>query len=195
MLNTARSSLVGRPFSAFIFPEDQNIYCLHHQKLFKTGTPEILGLHLLPFGSQPFQVRLEGLLGMDPEGVQVCRVVISDNTRCRETEEEIHRNRIRYRELWEKTPVMMVSLTQQAQIDFVSDRFCEARGYRREEILRKRPSEFQTGESARYGESILFPKFLQTGLIVDARCNSSKKTDGWSSWKQAGQPLLEAPGS
>lgn len=81
---------------------------------------------------------------------------------------ELSKSETNYRELWEKAPVMMVSLNSNAQIDYASDRFCEELGYGREEILGKSPFEFQTEESARFALQTIFPKFLQTGFVVDA---------------------------
>lgn len=81
---------------------------------------------------------------------------------------QLQESETNYRELWQKTPAMMISLNRHAQIDYASDRFCEELGYSREEIIGKRPFEFQTEESSRFAEQTMFPKFLQTGFIVNA---------------------------
>ncbi len=74
----------------------------------------------------------------------------------------------RYRGLWEKAPVMMISLDEQARINFASDRICEELGYGREDLLEKTPFMFQTKESAHYAETVVFPQFLKTGVVKDA---------------------------
>jgi PAS domain S-box-containing protein len=82
----------------------------------------------------------------------------------------------RYHDIWEKAPVMMVSLDSQAQINFVSDRFCEELGYERSEVLGRRSFDFQTENSAHYARSIVFPAFMKTGLVIDAPLQLVKKS-------------------
>lgn len=74
----------------------------------------------------------------------------------------------RYRDLWEKAPVMMISLDRQGRIEFASDRFCEELGYTRNELLGRTPFEFQTEDSAQYAQSVVFQQFLETGMVKDA---------------------------
>jgi PAS domain S-box-containing protein len=105
-------------------------------------------------------------------------VVARDITQRKKVEEELLQTRIHYQDLWEKAPVMMISLNQQARIDFVSDRFCEVLGYSREEVLGRQPFEFQTEGSAHYAATSIFPIFQQTGLIVDAPLQFLRKDGG-----------------
>ena len=39
LLGLAKGALVKQPLTRFILPDDQDIYYLHHKKLFETGTP------------------------------------------------------------------------------------------------------------------------------------------------------------
>ena len=73
----------------------------------------------------------------------------------------------RYRELWSKAPVMMLSLDTNARITLVTDLLCEELGYRRDELIGKMPFEFQTEQSARYAQSTVFPQFVKTGRVKD----------------------------
>jgi PAS domain S-box-containing protein len=85
----------------------------------------------------------------------------------RQGQESLRESERRYRDLWEKAPVMMVSLDSNAVIAFVSDHFCEKLGYRREEVLGKTPFVYHTAETAEYVRSVLLPRFLETGVLND----------------------------
>lgn len=81
----------------------------------------------------------------------------------------------RYRELWSKAPVMMLSLDTEARITLVTDLLCEELGYRRDELIGRKPFEFQTERSAIYAQSVVFPQFIQDGGLKDAALQLVKK--------------------
>ncbi|MGD9819161.1 MAG: PAS domain S-box protein [Desulfomonilaceae bacterium] len=81
----------------------------------------------------------------------------------------------RYRDLWEKAPVMMISLDTEARIRFVSDLFCDELGYERSEVIGRTPFEFQTAESAIYSKSVVFPEFVRSGVVKKAELQLVKK--------------------
>jgi PAS domain S-box-containing protein len=102
-------------------------------------------------------------------------LVFRDQTEERNAQKALMVGEKRYRDLWEKAPVMMISLDAQARINFASDRFCDELGYERSEVLGRRPFEFQTADSAHYAQSVVFPAFLQTGSVKDAPLQFVKK--------------------
>lgn len=81
----------------------------------------------------------------------------------------------RYRDLWEKAPVMMISLDTEARIRFVSDLFCDELGYERSEVIGRTPFEFQTAESSAYSKSVVFPEFVRSGVVNKAELQLVKK--------------------
>ncbi len=91
------------------------------------------------------------------------------------TELALKQSEKRYRELWLKAPVMMLSLDTQARITLVTDLLCEELGYRRDELIGRTPFEFQTEQSARHAKSVVFPQFIQTGGLKDAPLQLVKK--------------------
>ncbi len=93
-------------------------------------------------------------------------------------EKALQESEKRYRELWEKTPAMMLSLDSKARIVYVSDLFCESLGYERDEVLTLSPFEFQTEESGRHAQSSVFPSFLRTGSVKDEPLQLVKKNGG-----------------
>jgi two-component system, cell cycle sensor histidine kinase and response regulator CckA len=102
-------------------------------------------------------------------------MVFRDQTQEREAENERNEREKRYRDLWEKAPVMLVSLDRNGRILFASDYFCEELGYDRDEVLDRTPFEFQTEQSSRYAQSVVFPQFLQQGTIRNAPLQFIKK--------------------
>ncbi|MFH0823554.1 MAG: PAS domain S-box protein [Pseudomonadota bacterium] len=95
-------------------------------------------------------------------------IVFQDQTGDRDAGRALRESEKRYRDLWEKAPVMMVSLDPDARIKFASDLFCSEVGYDRREIIGKTPFEFQTEQSAHYARRVVFPTFMKTGTIRDA---------------------------
>ncbi len=77
--------------------------------------------------------------------------------------------------VWEKAPVMMISLDRNARIIMATDLFLEKLGYERNEILGRTPFEFQTQESSKYARETIFLDFLETGSVKDAPLHFVKK--------------------
>lgn len=78
MLGTARDLLPKRPFSRFVFNEDQDLHHLHCNKLFETGQPQVCELRLVKPDETYFWARLEASSVHGKEGQPEFRVVISD---------------------------------------------------------------------------------------------------------------------
>jgi two-component system cell cycle sensor histidine kinase/response regulator CckA len=129
---------------------------------------DVTGLEAVRLGSQDYLFK--GHLARD----LLIRTILHSVERKR-MQDELRESEKRYRDLWEKAPVMMISLDSEARITFVSDRFCDDLGYRRDEVLGRRPFEFQTPESAHYAQSFVFPAFLLTGSVKDAPLQLVKK--------------------
>lgn len=95
-------------------------------------------------------------------------LVFQDQTQAREARKALQESQRRYRDLWEKAPVMMISLDSNAVMNFVSDLFCEELGYDREYLLGRTPFEFQTESSAKYAQTVVFPSFLKAVTVKEA---------------------------
>jgi light-regulated signal transduction histidine kinase (bacteriophytochrome) len=77
------------PLSRFVLREDQDIYYLHRKALLETGAPQAWELRLLKDDAAPFWVRVEATTARGPDGVSVCRAVVSDITETKRAEQLI----------------------------------------------------------------------------------------------------------
>jgi len=89
LLGVARSALVKRPLTRFIFPEDQDIYYRHRQQLFEAGAPQVYELRLLRTNADPFWAQVEATAAQDADGAPVCRAVVSDITERKQAEQAL----------------------------------------------------------------------------------------------------------
>jgi len=89
LLGMTRGALVGQPFTRLIARDDQDRFYLHRRRLFATGTPQGLDLHMTRPDGTPFWARLEATTDSDAVGTsEVCRVVVSDISEGKQVEEE-----------------------------------------------------------------------------------------------------------
>jgi PAS domain S-box-containing protein len=88
LLGVARGALVKRPLSRFILPGDQDIHYWHRKQFLETGAPQSWELRLLRKDAAPFWARVEATTSRDADGAAVWRVVVSDITESKRTEEE-----------------------------------------------------------------------------------------------------------
>jgi PAS domain S-box-containing protein len=89
LLGLERQTLVKKPLSRFILPEDQDIHYRHRKQLWETGEPQAFEMRMLRAGAPPFWVRAEAATGADADGEPVCRIVVSDITKSRQAQAEM----------------------------------------------------------------------------------------------------------
>lgn len=187
-LGYTREEMIGRMNFADILTEESLIAFRENFPTFKaSGWIKDLEFDLVTKGGSLMSVLLSATAVQDSDGnYLMSRSTLFDITHRKHLESELklhhayleklveertrelRQSETHYRELWEKAPVMMISSTPQATIEYISDHLCDELGYQREEVLGRRPFEFQTQESARFAEQTIFPQFLQTGIIVNA---------------------------
>jgi PAS domain S-box-containing protein len=83
--------MVKKPFSRFIFKEDQNIFYLLHKQLTETSQPQACEIRLVKNDGVEFWTHLETTATLDQDGAPVSCVVLSDITN--------RKRAARYREL------------------------------------------------------------------------------------------------
>ena len=89
LLGIARDALVNKPLPRFILPEDQDIFYLSHKQLFKTVAPQVWEMRILKKDGTTFWARMEGIAAKDANGVTICRIVLSNITESKQTEEAL----------------------------------------------------------------------------------------------------------
>lgn len=86
MLDLTRKALVKQPISRFIFKDDQDIYYLRREKLFKSGEPQSCELRMVKSDTTTFWVNIEATVTCDHDGISVCRAVVNSITERKQLE-------------------------------------------------------------------------------------------------------------
>ncbi len=89
---------------------------------------------------------------------------ISEHVAAREA---LKKSEVRYRTLYEQTPVMLHSIDQQGKIVSVSDYWLSTLGYTKDEVVGKPFIDFLTKESRQYRKAVALPDLLRTGVCRD----------------------------
>jgi PAS domain S-box-containing protein len=97
LLGVSRSALVGERYTRFIVPEDEDVYYHRRKRLFETGAPQVFELRLAGKDSVPFWARLEATAAQDAGGTPLSRVVMSDITEGKRSEQDLARASEQYR--------------------------------------------------------------------------------------------------
>jgi PAS domain S-box-containing protein len=110
LLGVARSVLVKRPFTRFIFKEDQDLYYRHRKPLFETGAPQVCELRMVKKDGTSFWARLEATATQDADGVSICRAIVSDITLHKQAEEALRSQAERLRNLHKTDQAIMMAI-------------------------------------------------------------------------------------
>jgi two-component system CheB/CheR fusion protein len=92
LLGADRKALVKQPITRFIFKEDQDIYYLHRKRLLETGEPQAYELRMVREDGTQFWMLLETVAGQEADGALVHRIVMSEITKRKQSEEKLHQN-------------------------------------------------------------------------------------------------------
>ncbi len=91
-------------------------------------------------------------------------------------ERELRHSEERYRTLYHHTPAMLHSIDPEGRLVSVSDYWCEAMGYRAEEVIGHRLAEYLAPESRPDLLDRNQPRFFRTGLLRDISYSFVKKS-------------------
>lgn len=92
LLDVARGSLVRKPFSQFIFNEDQDDYYLCRKLLLKTGKPQTCELRMIKKDGTPFWAQLNVTSTQEADGTPVIRIVLGDVSARKQTEAALNKS-------------------------------------------------------------------------------------------------------
>ncbi len=94
MLGVERSLLIGKPFMAFVLPEDENLFFLHRRRILDSGLKERCELRLKRKAGGGFYVSLESIALRDHTGtVMEIRSAMIDMTEHKQLEKELREAR------------------------------------------------------------------------------------------------------
>lgn len=164
LLGVARSALTNRPLTSFILPEDQDIYYHHHRTLLATGEPQVCEMRLLREDGQPFWTRLEATPFQDEGSALACHIVLSDITDRKSAEDALQRSQALYHDLVETSQDLIWQCDADGRYIYLNPVWEQVFGYKVEEMLGKRFSEFQTPEYANR-DSKQFARLLQGNTV------------------------------
>ena len=162
-----RNQAIGGNVLDLVAPEWRDIFRKMLEKVFRgetiQGEFEIIGLkgtrlhmetHAVPLRRPDFKVA--SMLA-----------VTRDITARKRAEDELRTSEARYRALYEKTPVMLHSVDREGRLISVSDMWLNRMGYRRDEVLGRRTTEFMTAQSAKFATETAFPAFFRDGSCTN----------------------------
>ena len=90
-------------------------------------------------------------------------------------EKALRKSEERYRSLYHHTPAMLHSIDTAGRLVSVSDYWLEVMGYRRDEVIGRKLTDFYTESSRRYAEQVVLPEFFKTGFCKDISYRFVKK--------------------
>ena len=90
-----------------------------------------------------------------------------DITERKVAEEKLQTREVRYRRLYEDSPVIAHSINHKGEILQVSNYWLKTFGYERHEVIGRKSVEFMTPESRQYAIAVVLPDFFRTGSCQD----------------------------
>jgi PAS domain S-box-containing protein len=91
-------------------------------------------------------------------------------------ENALRESETRYRSLYHNTPAMLHSIDRQGCLLSVSNHWCEALGYDREEVIGRPITDFFTDASRLFAETTILPRFFKDGFCQDVAYQFVKKS-------------------
>lgn len=137
MLGVARRHMLTRPFSAFILPEDQDVFYQHRAKLLKTRQRQSFELRLLRQDRSVFHALVETAVSVESGEHQDRYLVMASDISVRKEAEmaKLRRLKERYRAIVMDQNEMICRFDPEGRITFVNDAYCRFFGVTYQDIL------------------------------------------------------------
>ncbi len=152
-----------------LFPDVAEKLYLDDLEVFRSGKPKLGTIESYTRGDgQREWVRTDKVPHFDPvTGKRSILVAATDITAEKEAQQAVLASEEKYRQLYNKTPVMLHSIDCNGRLLSVSDFWLERLGYARDEVIGRPSTEFLTPESAKRAINEVLPKFMATGVVKD----------------------------
>ena len=135
MLGMERGKLTGSRFSQFIAKDDQDVFYLHRQKLFKTETKQVCELKITKKDRTKFYGQLESYPVKDETGnFSIIRTSLSDITERKQADLALTATKQEVESIVKTVPDIIYRLDPKGRLTFVSDSV-KRYGYEPKELL------------------------------------------------------------
>jgi PAS domain S-box-containing protein len=118
LLDVSRRELKKQPISRFIFKDDQDIYYLSKKQLLETRESQVCEVRLVGQSGSIFWANLETTIARNEKGMTVYRVVLSDISRRKQSEEELKRIHTQNQEILDSITDAFISLTDDLVVSY-----------------------------------------------------------------------------
>jgi PAS domain S-box-containing protein len=136
MLGVVTRDLRAQRFTSLIFPEDQDIYNLHHRQLFATQSPQVCEIRMVRRDGSQLWVRIEATLTKDAKsGKTLCLATMSDTTRQKQAELALSRERDRAQGYLDTVETIIVALDTEGRITSINRKGCQLFECREDELI------------------------------------------------------------
>jgi len=164
---TTPEEMIGTNLFDYVAESDKEALYAHWRRVVSQRAP-IQGENRsrLPDGSTRWVLWTNrAILGAD--GAALIHSVGRDITERKQAEQALGESTQRYQSLYSRTPVMMHSIDSHGHLLNVSDQWLASLGYRLDEVIGRKSSEFLTPESRLYAQTVVLPEFMRNGRISD----------------------------
>ncbi len=141
LLGTERSSLKGKPLSAFTSKESSNMLFLKLKDAFKTGLLPPVEVQMEPKSGNPFTALLHGAVSEDENRpIRECRLSMQDFSAFKKSEtlkkeyEDLQKEKQSIEEYLKLAPVIFLMLDRENKVQMINQKGCDLLGFDRQEI-------------------------------------------------------------
>lgn len=159
LLGLMRDSLIAQPFSQFIVAQDQDIFYFFRQKLLESGESLSCDVRMARTNSKWFWVHLAALAVSDDDGVTALRMVLSDITERKQTEEQL----LLAASVFEHAGEGIMVTDPKGNIIEVNEAFTLITGYSRTEVLGRSPRMLKSGRHSADFYEAMYAQLASSG--------------------------------
>ena len=125
LLGATGKELDRQPFSRFVLKDDRDIYYLQCKQLFKSGKQHTFELRMVKKDNTSFYAQLSNTVLQDVDGNSICRIVLSDITGRKQSEELLRQKEVELREILEATADGILAVDRLGRVIKMNHRFVE----------------------------------------------------------------------
>jgi len=175
LLGKERGNLIKRHFAAFVAPEDKDHWHLFFHIILKSANKISCELKLLGADGTHLYTQLDCLRLRDNHHDPLVRIVLTDISNRRQTEESLRQSAEEMRDIYNNAPCGYHSLDKDEVIRRINDTELAWLGYTREEVVGKMKWTELITPACRKTFRDSFPQFLKQGFVHDLEFEMIRK--------------------